>query len=63
MFSFSAFHSAFLFVRRGWLLQRGFRVKALSRSKEKSRELLGDAANLEHVEGDIISKGKNERLT
>jgi len=36
--------------------QRGFVVKALSRSKAKSAEVLGTAANLEHIEGDIIEK-------
>lgn len=38
------------------LVDRGFTVKALSRSKEKSVEVLGTASNLEHLEGDIIEK-------
>lgn len=35
------------------LPQRGYKVKALSRSKEKARQLLGDAEGLEVVIADM----------
>ena len=38
------------------LLERGYKVKALSRSKEKTQSLLGDVPNLEVVYGDMRSK-------
>lgn len=37
------------------LLERGYSVKALSRSKEKTRQLLGDVPNLEVAYGDLRS--------
>jgi len=37
------------------LLERGYSVKALSRSEEKTRNLLGNAPNLEVVYGDLRS--------
>ena len=35
------------------LLERGFKVRAMSRSKEKTKQLLGEAAGLEVVYGDM----------
>lgn len=37
------------------LLERGYSVRALSRSKTKTKEILGDAPNLEVVYGDLRS--------
>lgn len=40
-----------------WCLQRGYRVRALSRSADKAAALLGERAGLELVFGDLKQPG------
>ncbi|KAL3162977.1 hypothetical protein ABBQ32_009409 [Trebouxia sp. C0010 RCD-2024] len=49
-------------VLTGKLLDRGFKVKALSRNPEKARELFGGAKNLELVQGDCREASQLQKV-
>lgn len=49
-------------VLTGKLLDRGFKVRALSRNPEKARELFGTAKNLELVQGDCREASQLQKV-
>ncbi|KAA6429530.1 MAG: hypothetical protein FRX49_00922 [Trebouxia sp. A1-2] len=49
-------------VLTGKLLDRGFKVKALSRNPEKASSLFGSAQNLELVQGDCRGGGELQKI-